>query len=73
MLLPPLQFAKRTSAAVMFSERLRVRAELLELIIGTRQTMAQSWALLAEADAILAREKLPLVAPMVLAGQGTIS
>jgi hypothetical protein len=35
--------------------------ELVEVISNTRDTIARSWLLLAEADAILAREKLPLL------------
>lgn len=59
--------ADRKSAAAMQSERLRMRAELLEVIVGARRTMAQSRALLIEVEAVLAREKLPLVAPEILA------
>jgi hypothetical protein len=73
MLLPPLQSAKRKSAAVMFSERLRVRAEIAGTDHRNTTDHGPSRALLAEADAIFAREKLPLVAPEILAGQGTTS
>jgi hypothetical protein len=51
----------KNAAAVMRSERLRMQAELVEVIAGTRQTINQSRALLAEADGVLAREKLPLL------------
>lgn len=50
------------SAAVMRSERLRMRADLVEMIAGAKLTITRSRALLATADAILNREKLPLVA-----------
>jgi hypothetical protein len=36
---------------------LRKHVELMELIAGTRQAIAQSQALLVQADAILANEK----------------
>jgi ABC-type lipoprotein export system ATPase subunit len=46
----------------MQSDRLRVRTELMELIAGARRTIAESQALLTQADAILADEKVtPLV------------
>jgi len=38
-----------------------MRMELTEVIANARDTIARSWLLLAEADAILAREKLPLL------------
>jgi hypothetical protein len=47
--------------AKMQSERLRMRAELVEVIANARDTIARSWLLLAEADAMLAREKSPLL------------
>ncbi len=50
------------SAATMQRERLRMYAELAEVITGARQTLARSRALLAEVDVILARHKLPLLA-----------
>ena len=50
-----------SAAEVMCSERLRVQAELVEVMAGARQTISQSRALLAEADVILARGKLPLI------------
>jgi hypothetical protein len=53
------------SVAIMRSERLRLRAELVEVIAGTKRTLARSRALLAEVDAILAREKSILSAPQV--------
>jgi hypothetical protein len=37
-----------------------MRVEIMELITGARQTIAQSQALLVEADVILARGKFPL-------------
>jgi hypothetical protein len=46
----------------MRSERLRMRADLVEMIAGAKLTITRSRALLATADAILNREKLPLVA-----------
>jgi hypothetical protein len=58
---PQLQPAESVTA--MQSERLRMRAELLEVIAGARRTMAQSRTLLAEADIILGREKFPLLVP----------
>jgi hypothetical protein len=58
----PFQSCDHNSgAAVMRSERLRVQAELIEVMAGTRQTITQSRALLAEADVVLARGKLPLI------------
>ncbi len=50
------------SAASMQRERLRLYAELAEIIAGAKQTIAHSRALLAEVDVILARHKLPLLA-----------
>jgi hypothetical protein len=50
-----------TSVAAMQSERIRMRAELMEVTVAAQRTMARSRALLAEVDAVLAREKLPLV------------
>jgi len=47
-----------TAVSAMRNERLRMHAELAELIAGTRRTIAQSQALLLEVDAILAKEKL---------------
>jgi len=57
MLAPRFQPTDRTTVAVLHSERLRRRVELMELIAGTRQAIAQSQALLVQADAILANEK----------------
>jgi hypothetical protein len=51
----PLQPVESVTA--MQSERLRMRAEHLEVIAGAQRTVAQSRALLAEADIILSREK----------------
>ena len=53
------------TVAVMRSERLRMRMELGEMVAGAKLTISQSRALLAEVDAILAREKLPIVPPLV--------
>jgi hypothetical protein len=47
-------------AAAMASDRLRMQADLVEVIAGAQRTLAQSRALLTEVEAILAREKLPL-------------
>ncbi len=55
------------SAATMQRERLRLYAELAEIIAGAKQTIAHSRALLAEVDVVLAREKLPLVSQHVVA------
>ncbi len=55
------------NAAAMQRERLRMYAELAEMIAGAKRTMARSRALLAEVDAVLAREKLPLVTQQVAA------
>jgi hypothetical protein len=57
----PLQHVE--SATAMQSERLRMRAELVETITAARRTVARSRALLAEADVILGREKFPLLVP----------
>ena len=61
MLRPPFQFPDHQSAADMRDQRLRTRMELAEVIANARDTIARSWLLLAEVDAILAREKLPLL------------
>jgi len=53
------------SVAAMHSERMRMRAEVMEVMVAAKRTVAQSRALLAEVDAVLAREKLPLVMPQV--------
>ncbi len=45
------------SAAAMQRERLRMCAELVEVIAGAKKTVARSRALLAEVDTVLAREK----------------
>ena len=58
---PPFQFPDHQSAADVRDQRLRMRMELTEVIANARDTIARSWLLLAEADAILAREKLPLL------------
>ena len=54
-----------STAASMESARTRMHLELVEVIAAARQTVARSRALLAEADAILAREKLPLIKPLL--------
>ena len=56
----PPQSADSTIAA-MASDRLRIQTDLVEAIAGAQRTLAQSRALLTEVDAILAREKLPLL------------
>ena len=56
---PRLQPTDRDTVAAMQKDRLRIRVELMELIAGTRQTIAESQALLIRADTILANEKLP--------------
>ncbi len=50
------------SAATMQRERLRIYAELAEVIAGAKRTIAHSRALLAEVDTVLAKAKLPLLA-----------
>jgi hypothetical protein len=60
-----LEPADRKTAAAMQSERVRMRAELTEVIVAAQRTVARSRALLIEVEAVLAREKLPLVAPQV--------
>ena len=57
-----IQSADSNLIAVIASDRLRMRADLVEVIAGTQRTLAQSRALLTEVDVILAREKLPLLA-----------
>jgi ABC-type arginine transport system ATPase subunit len=42
-----------------------MRAEFEEVIAGARQTIAQSQALLVEADAILAKEKTCRITPQL--------
>jgi len=42
-----------------------LHTELTDVIVGARRTVARSRALLAEVDAVLAREKLPLLAPQI--------
>jgi hypothetical protein len=58
--------ANRKTAAAMQRERVRMRAELTEVIVAAQRTVARSRALLVEVEAVLAREKLPLVALQVL-------
>jgi hypothetical protein len=55
----------RKTAAAMQRERMRMRAELTEVIVAAQRTVARSRALLVEVEAVLAREKLPLVTPQV--------
>jgi hypothetical protein len=55
---PSLEPTDRVTLSVLQRERLRRRAEFEDVIAGTRQTIAQSQALLVEADAILAKEKI---------------
>lgn len=61
MLGPPFQSPDYQSATDMQNQRLRMRMELVEVIANARETIDRSWLLLAEADAILAKEKLPLL------------
>jgi hypothetical protein len=61
MFRPPYQSCDHQSADNMRNERLRMRMELVEVIASARDTIDRSWLLLAEADGILAREKLPLL------------
>jgi ABC-type Fe3+/spermidine/putrescine transport system ATPase subunit len=61
MLAPRTHPTGSNALAVIQSERLRMRAELMQLIAGARQTIARSRALLTEVDALLANEKLPLL------------
>ena len=51
-----------STAASLRSLRARMHLELMEAITGARQTLARSRVLLVEADAVLARERLPLIA-----------
>jgi len=44
---------------------MRMRAELAEVIVAAQRTVARSRALIAEVDAVLAREKSLLLAPRV--------
>jgi len=60
-----LQPADRKTVATMQSERMRMRAELTEVVVAAQRTVARSRALLAEVDAVLAREKLPLLTPQI--------
>ena len=65
MLAPSLQPTDRTIVSVLQRERLRMRAEFEEVIAGARQTIAQSQALLVEADAILAKEQTSGITPQL--------
>jgi hypothetical protein len=60
-----LQPADRKTVAAMQSEKLRMRAELVEVIAAAQRTVARSRALLAEVDAVLAKERSPLVTPEI--------
>jgi len=68
MLASRFQPTDRNTVAVLHSERLRRRVELMELIAGSRQAIAQSQALLVQADAILANEKYGSCNPFWTAG-----
>jgi hypothetical protein len=68
MLASRFQPTDPNTVAVLHSERLRRRVELMELIAGTRQAIAQSQALLVQADAILANEKYRSCNPFWTAG-----
>lgn len=67
MLKDTFPHAVHRSAATMQLERQRMHVELSEVIAGVRRTIIRSRALLAQADAVIAREKLPLIAPHLLA------
>ena len=54
-----------STAASTQSARSRMHLELVEVIAAARHTIARSRALLAEADTVLAREKLPLIVPLL--------
>ena len=58
----PPQSADSNIIAAMANDRLRMQADLVEMITGAQRTLAQSRALLTEVETILAREKLPLLA-----------
>jgi hypothetical protein len=60
-----LQPADRKTVAAMQSERLRMQAELVEVIAAARRTVARSRALLAEVDDVLAKEKSPVAMPQI--------
>jgi hypothetical protein len=60
-----LQPVDRKTVAAMQSEKLRMRAELVEVIAAAQRTVARSRALLAEVDAVLAKDKLLLVTPEI--------
>jgi hypothetical protein len=51
-------FQPTDQLTIMRNERLRMRREFAEVIAGARHTIAQSRALIVEADAILAGEKI---------------
>ena len=58
----PFVFARPDITAEQIVDfRLGMRSEVMELVAGTRDTLARSRALLAEADVILARGKSPYV------------
>lgn len=67
------QSADSTIFAAVASDRLRIQAELVEVIAGAQRTLAQSRALLTEVDAILAREKLPLLTARILMAKATVA
>jgi hypothetical protein len=55
---PLLHPTDRRALSVVQRDKLRLRAEFDDVVAGTRRTIAQSRALLVEADAILARERI---------------
>ena len=61
----PRPVRSQNRPAAMQRERMRMRAELTEVIVAAQRTVARSRALLVEVEAVLAREKLPLVTPQV--------
>jgi len=65
-----LQPAGRKTVAALQSDRVRLRGELKEVIVGAQRTVARSRALLAEIDAVLARERLPLPGPQISSDPG---
>ena len=53
-----LQPADRKTVATMQSERMRMRAELTEVVVAAQRTVARSRALLAEVDAGFGQRKI---------------
>lgn len=59
-------FQPTDQPTIMRNERLRMRREFAEVIAGARHTIAQSRALIDEADAILAGEKNCRITPHLM-------